>query len=151
MDGPGTDNSDCGTGALWIDTRSVDTLWIDTLWVVDTLWVDNRSVGVDTGAMWVDNPEVNHEVGNFSLCYITFWQIFIIIFTTSHLSCHLYNVMEVKILLYIILFTFKLSIANTYIGILLFFPAMAEAVHLKKMKVKELTGTCCCHQTAARS
>ena len=56
MDGPGKDNSDCSTGVLWVEARSVDNLR-----------VDNRLDGIDTGAMGnsgVDDPELDPNVGN---------------------------------------------------------------------------------------
>ena len=56
MDGPGMDNSDCRTGALWVEARSVDILWID-----------NGLDGIDTGTVGnsgVDDPEVDPKVGN---------------------------------------------------------------------------------------
>lgn len=52
------DNSDCGTGALWVENGSVE---VDS-GSGETLWVQNQSVGVDTGNSGVDTPEVDPEV-----------------------------------------------------------------------------------------
>ena len=56
MDGPGMDNSDCRTDALWVEAR-----------LVDYLQVDNGLDGIDTGTMGnsgVDDPELDPNVGN---------------------------------------------------------------------------------------
>ena len=104
--------------------------------VLEAIWVEIWLLGLVTTTIGVDNLEEDPCAFPFVTLYLgRYSSSSLLAASTSQLpvsvaTCVLQNhyIILLAIIMWLFLLTFKSSHANTYIGSLLFFPAMAEAV-----------------------